>query len=228
MEQNNENEPIDSEVTNKETQINEETQETDDKDSAINISDVKIKPLIVSDLASSVFEWIELIVFAFTFVLIVMMLAFRHSPVVGSSMAHTLEEKDVLILSELTYKPKNGDIIVFQSNIFGYEEPLVKRIIAKGGQELNIDFENWVVTVDGVELDEDYVNRESGNMIAGYVSPNYTFPMIIPEGYLFVMGDNRRNSVDSRDKRIGLVDERFIIGHVVFRIFPLNKFGVVK
>lgn len=176
------------------------------------------------DLTSSVFEWIELFVFSFSLVLIIMTFAVRHSPVIGSSMAHTLEEKDILLVSGVMYKPEQNDVIVFQSPTVGYDEPLVKRIIAVGGQEINIDFITWAVLVNGEKLDETYVNYEEGrNML----SSNIQFPLIIPEGYVFVMGDNRNHSLDSRNTLVGLVDERYIIGRVIFRVYPFDKIGPV-
>ncbi len=176
------------------------------------------------DLTSSVFEWIELFVFSFSIVLIIMTFAVRHSPVIGSSMAHTLEENDILLVSDVMYKPEQDDVIVFQSPAVGYNEPLVKRIIAVGGQEINIDFSTWTVLVDGEKLDETYVNYEEGrNML----SSNIQFPLIIPEGYIFVMGDNRNHSLDSRNSIVGLVDERYIIGRVIFRVYPFDKIGPV-
>jgi signal peptidase I len=178
------------------------------------------------DLTWSAFEWIELFVFSFSLVLIIMTFAVRHSPVIGSSMAHTLEENDILLVSGVMYKPEQNDVIVFQSPTVGYDEPLVKRIIAVGGQEINIDFSTWTVLVDGKKLDETYVNYEEGfNML----SADIKFPLIIPDGYVFVMGDNRNHSLDSRDSIVGpgLVDERYIIGRVIFRVYPFNKIGPV-
>lgn len=175
------------------------------------------------DLILSVFEWIELFVFSFSLVLLIMTFAVRHSPVIGSSMAHTLEWNDILLVSGVMYKPKQSDVVVFQSPKVGYKEPLVKRIIAVGGQEINIDFATWTVTVDGQKLDETYVNHEQGNMMFYDIQ----FPLVVPEGYVFVMGDNRNHSLDSRDSLVGLVDDRYIIGRVIFRVYPFSKLGPV-
>lgn len=177
------------------------------------------------DLTSSLFEWIELFVFSFSLVLIIMTFAVRHSPVIGSSMAHTLEENDILLVSGVMYKPEQNDVIVFQSPAVGYNEPLVKRIIAVGGQEINIDFLSWTVVVDGEKLDETYVNYEEGRAM---LASNMQFPLTIPEGFVFVMGDNRNHSLDSRNSIVGLVDSRYIIGRVIFRVFPFNKIGPVN
>ncbi|MDD4774093.1 MAG: signal peptidase I [Eubacteriales bacterium] len=178
-----------------------------------------------TDFLSSVFEWIELFVFSFSLVLVIMTFAVRHSPVIGSSMAHTLEEKDILLVSGIMYEPKQNDIIVFQSPNVGYDEPLVKRIIAVGGQEINIDFSTWTVLVNNEKLDETYVNYEEGRSM---LSSNMQFPLTIPEGYVFVMGDNRNHSLDSRNSMVGLVNERYIIGRVIFRVYPFDKIGPVE
>lgn len=176
------------------------------------------------DFILSIFEWIELFVFSFSLVLLIMTFAVRHSPVIGSSMAHTLEQNDILLVSGVMYKPKQDDIIVFQSPTIGYNEPLVKRIIAVGGQEVNIDFTTWTVTVDGEKLDETYVNFEEGRNMLFY---DIQFPLTVPDGYVFVMGDNRNHSLDSRNSMVGMVDDRYIIGRVIFRVYPLNKIGPV-
>jgi len=113
---------------------------------------------------------------------------------------------------------------VFQTARTGYDEPYVKRIIALPGETLDINFETWEVTVDGKVLDEYYVRKEAGNMLWS----NFSFPMVIPEGTVFCMGDNRNHSQDSRNSIVGPVETRFILGRVVYRIFPLDKFGTVE
>lgn len=173
----------------------------------------------------SAFEWIEMFVFCFAIVLLIMTFIARHSPVIGSSMYPTLKEGDILIVSDIGYTPEYGDIIVLQTPKLGYSEPLVKRVIATEGQTLDIDFDSWTVTVDGVALDESYVNYEDGTTM---LQSGYTFPMTIPEGYIFVMGDNRNHSMDSRDStHVGIIDERFVLGKVIFRVYPFNKIGTV-
>ena len=204
-----------------------------------------------SKVLKEAFEWVEMIVISISIVLIVMSVFVRHSPVVGRSMYPTLKgsavdaydtcaaepgQNDVLLISNFMYTPKSGDIIVTQAN--GHmENPLVKRVIAVGGQSLRIDFNNWQVYVDGELLEEDYVASKEGVM---YGETDFNIHMknsceidedgayIIPEGYVFCMGDNRNQSKDSRVAAVGIIDERLIVGKVLFRVYPFDRIGVVK
>ena len=169
------------------------------------------------------FDWVEIVVLSSALALLIFTFVMRLAVVDGDSMNNTLHDKELLVISDLMYEPKNNDIIVFNAPSYS-KEPIVKRIIATEGQTVDIDFENWIVTVDGVQLKEDYVKKLPQYM----KSSDMQFPLTVPEGFLFVMGDNRNDSLDSRDSRIGLVDERFVLGAVKFRLSPLNKFGKVK
>ena len=175
-----------------------------------------------TSFALGLFDWVEVIVLSASFAFLLFTFILRLAVVDGNSMMNTLHNKEMLIISDLMYTPDNGDIIV--CNSYGYPNPVVKRVIAKGGQTVDIDFENWVVTVDGKELDEPYVRKIDG---APMKDLGVSFPLTVPEGYVFVLGDNRNESLDSRDARIGLIDERHILGEVKFRIAPLDKFGKV-
>ena len=147
----------------------------------------------------------------------------------GGSMNLTLRDKDFVILSDVGYTPKQGDIVVVQSQKYGYDRPLVKRVIATGGQTVTLNYEHWEVTVDGVLLDESYVfyregeRMNDGNLVTELEEETFT----VPQGKIFVMGDNRNDSLDSRYSAIGYIDERLVIGRVLFRIFPLSAFGRV-
>ena len=166
----------------------------------------------------NVFEWVEMFAVYFAVGIAVLMLFFRHCPVNGESMMHTLKHRDMLILSTFNYTPENGDIIVCQSENYGLERPLVKRVIASGGQTVKIDYEKWTVTVDGVTLTEDYIWKREGKPMnpSDYLPEEFT----VPEGQIFVMGDNRNNSKDSRSSEIGFIDERYVVGKVWIRITP--------
>ena len=174
---------------------------------------------------SEAYDWLEVFVMSVSVVFLMFTFFFRIAMVVGPSMMDTLHEGQALIISKLFYTPKTGDIIVFQIPNSEFGEPIVKRVIATAGQVVDIDFYNWKVYVDGVELDEDYVKRASDSEIMRMSS--YTFPYTVPEGNIFVMGDNRNESLDSRDSRIGPVDVRYLLGQVKFRLTPLSKIGPV-
>ena len=175
-----------------------------------------------ASVTRKIFEWLETLVLSAACALLLFSFVFRLAVVDGDSMLNTLHDKETLVISDLMYKPKNDDIIVFNAPRF--TTPVVKRVIATAGQTVDIDFETWTVTVDGEKLDEPYVNKIEGVPMDRF---DVQFPLTVPEGYVFVLGDNRNNSCDSRDSRLGLVDERFILGRVIVRISPFDKFGKV-
>ena len=185
------------------------------------------------DLLSEIFDIVEVFAVAVAFTFLCFNFIFRVAMVDGSSMNQTLIDKERVLVWELLYKPKSGDIVVCQSERYGYDIPLVKRVIATGGQTVSIDFENWKVTVDGKTLDEPYVyHKNDRSMDTEDYYAQYTLDengaFTVPEGKVFVLGDNRNGSSDSRYGRIGLIDEELIAGHVIFRILPFDKFGAVS
>lgn len=202
--------------------MNEEIFEQERKSSE-EIPAKKVKP----DFVENIYEWIEVFVYSITFVMILFTFVMRLAVVEGSSMEKTLIENDTLVISDLFYTPKANDIIVFQSPTSNYKKPIVKRVIALEGQTVDIDFDNWVVKVDGVSIPEDdYVNKEYlSGILRTMNSSSVSFPHIVAEGCVFVLGDNRNASLDSRSSDIGDVDERFILGRVIIRILPLDKIG---
>lgn len=197
----------------------------DNKELTVSEASVNDSKKTRQSLASSVYDWIEIIIISVATVFVLFSFVARIAVVDGSSMLPTLTDGDKLIVRHLFYTPKQGDIIVCQSQTYGLEKPLVKRIIATEGQTVSIDRLTWTVYVDGVPLKEDYIYREGGYMVGWEYE---TDTITVKEGHVFVMGDHRNDSLDSRTYRVGQIDERYIIGKVVFRFMPFSSFGPVK
>ncbi len=154
-------------------------------------------------------------------ILLVFILCFRVVVVSGPSMLDTLLDGDcLLLLSNVLYQqPQQGDIIVASKDSFDDGAPIIKRVIATEGQRVNIDFDNGIVFVDDVPLEEPYTLTPT-NLFEGV-----TFPLTVEEGCLFVMGDNRNTSKDSRSPEIGLIDRREVLGKAVLLCFPGSHGG---
>lgn len=183
-----------------------EIRETQDKKSVLN---------------SWMYDWAEALVSALIIIVLLFSFVMRISTVEGDSMVPTLHNKDILLISDLFYDPAPGDIVVADTNGF-LDHPIVKRIIATEGQLVDIDIVTHKVMVDGQVLKEDYIAAPTKILY------DVEFPLVVPKGCVFVMGDNRNESTDSRDSRVGCMDERQILGRVIFRVFPLNKIGLPK
>ncbi len=175
--------------------------------------------------SGELFDWLQCIVFALIACILIFLFVGRTVGVVGGSMENTLHEGERLIISKLFYTPEQGDIVVLRQDTFR-DEPIVKRIIATEGQTVDIDFKNCLVIVDGKALDEPYT-KDYGNYVY-YDQQDFTEEITVPDGCVFVMGDNRNGSTDSRTDSIGCVDARKILGRVLFRIAPLDKIGFVN
>lgn len=171
-----------------------------------------------SSFARKLFDFAELFVFTLAAVILLLSFVFRHAEVLGHSMDNTLADGEHLIISDLFYTPRRGDIVVFEDYSTIHRTPLIKRIIAVGGDRLRIS--DGSVYVNGELLDE-----------SGYIRTSYTtgtIDKIIPEGEVFVMGDNRGESDDSRNPLIGTIDEDAILGKVILRFYPFKSFGSVN
>lgn len=194
-------------------------------------SEIERKDKVKADI----YDWIEVFVSALAIVVIMLSFVLRIATVKGHSMERTLSDSQVVVMSNMFYTPAQSDIIVIQQNGGYFETPIVKRVIATGGQTLSIDFEKWEVKVDGNVVDESsYVYFRNTSMdVEEYYSVYDAYldtngVMTVPEGYLFVMGDNRNESSDSRSIYVGFVRESEVLGKVIFRMFPINKIGAVK
>lgn len=164
-----------------------------------------------------IFDLLKSIVYMFAVIIIVFTFFIREVNVNGDSMNDTLQHNDKVMLTNFMYEPQPGDIVAINTPNLK-DEHIIKRIIATEGQTLSIDYAEGTVTVDGVVLDEDYISsftKKSKNA--------FEIPYVIPEGKVFVMGDNRYISLDSRDADLGLVSSDEIIGKAQFIFFPLDR-----
>lgn len=189
----------------------------DEKENIISIYDCeniykKSGLSVLYDIIGSITSAVIAIFLVFAFL-------FRAVAVSGSSMVPTLHDKDWLIVSNTGYTAENGDVVVV-SKAEDYDEPIIKRVIGVAGDTIDIDFENGIVYRNGEMLRENYVNTPTNR------SYDVDFPLTVPEGYVFVMGDNRNNSLDSRSSKIGLIDCRNILGRAVVRVFPFGDFKI--
>ena len=162
------------------------------------------------------YEWVQALVTVVLCAVVVFAFAARLVLVSGPSMRETLQDQDCLVVLNplLCGSFDAGDIVIIQRETFRDGEPIVKRIIATEGQTVDIDFDAGVVYVDGAALEEAYIRQPT------YLEEGLEFPCTVPEGCVFVMGDNRNDSDDSRDPDLGPVDTREILGQAVFLLYP--------
>ena len=184
-------------------------------------------------VADFLFDFVETFAIAVFVVLLIFTFFFRLCEVEGRSMENSFYDGQKLILSSFAYTPEQDDVVVFHLTDDGYEKNLVKRVIATGGQTVEIRFSEQKIYVDGVlyadphvVLKDPYTDAVTGtySLFAqhDYDAENNLFRATVPEGYVFVMGDNRNNSKDSRSNDVGFVDERCILGKAVLRLAPLT------
>lgn len=172
------------------------------------------------------FFWLQTFVIVLAVLILVFTFVGRIITVDGPSMLPTLHDKDMLILRSIAYTPEAGDVIVLTKDFGHYEDqPIVKRVIAVGGQNVRIDYGESKVYVDGSALDEPYILDQTMYEPGGDLSIQ---ELDIPEGHVFVMGDNRNNSSDSRHYELGAIDNRYILGKVVTVLFSPYKWGLIN
>lgn len=185
---------------------------------------------IRSDVRIASFDWVESLIIAIVVVGVIFTFVFRIVTVSGTSMVPNLLDGDRIVVSSWFYKPQQGDVVVLKKTV-GLNEPIVKRVIATEGQTVYMDYANGDVYVDGQKLDEtEYLGDKKTYM------PNTAEMLIdmpeggvtVPEGYIFVLGDNRDVSMDSRYVKVGMVDTRYILGKAQLTLFPFSRFGFVQ
>lgn len=177
------------------------------------------------DYLGDIYELLEMLGSVSAMIMLIFAFVFRLNIVDGHSMDVTLAHGEYLGVSDLFYEPTPGDIvIVHKINADPYDNPIVKRVIATEGQTVDIDFSTWTLRVDGEVVDEPYRYLSNDYLLTA----DWNFPITVGENEIFVMGDNRNNSADSRTEEIGMIDERCVIGKAYVRVFPINKFEVFE
>ena len=155
--------------------------------------------------SSELFSWGESLMVVLIFFVVVFTFFVRLIGVDGTSMYPTLQDHSIMLVSNLGYTPEKGDIVILRKEGFWHDQPIVKRVIATGGQTVDIDFDAGVVYVDGEALEESYVFEPTYRSFRE-VGDGLDYPVTVPEGSVFVLGDNRNHSADSRYAKLGCVD----------------------
>lgn len=175
--------------------------------------------------AADCYSWLQALTFALVILIVVFTFFGRIIGVDGSSMFPTLEDGDMLLLQCVGYEPQQGDIVVLHKDFADIHNPIVKRVIAVGGQTVEIDYGTGTVYVDGQALEEPYLGERMRVPDSPYEQGTY---WEVPEGSIFVMGDNRNASADSRHSDLGVVDERYVLGKVLCVVLPFPHIGAVN
>lgn len=171
--------------------------------------------------------WLQALVMALVALILLFTFVGRIISVDGPSMLPTLHDGDLMLLQSIAYTPEQGDVVVLTKDFSHYtDQPIVKRVIAVGGQTVRIDYDESKVYVDGVALDEPYINEA----IMYRPSPGSDLnidELTVPEGSVFVLGDNRNNSSDSRHYELGAIDNRCILGKAIMILLPFRDIGII-
>ena len=174
----------------------------------------------------AILEWGEELVIAVVLIAVVFTFVFRIITVTGTSMVPNYNDNDRVLVIGSSLGVEQGDVVVI-TNVL--DEPIIKRVIATEGQTVDFDYDSKSVLVDGKVLDETQFGLQNGITEQPYTSFELLdFPQTVPEGCVFVLGDNRSVSEDSRYQVVGMIDKRDILGKAIFHIFPFQKIGPAK
>ena len=221
-----------NEETNEEKDINLETdtESAPTEESKVDTPEDKLpdRPAFKTVL-SSIYDYVE--VFAVSIIAVILIFTFgvRLCRVDGNSMNNTLKNNELIVVTNLFYEPKQGDIIVFHLVNDSHKKPMVKRVIATGGQTVEVNMKEGYIKVDGVLYKDDkaFLSNEKYSLMDNFDLRYYSrttgvFAATVPEGKVFVLGDNRNNSQDSRMRSVGFVDVDTILGKAIVRISPFD------
>ena len=178
-----------------------------------------------SGFARALYDWLQALAVALVCIILIFVFVGRFIYVDGDSMNPTLWDKDMMVVQTLGYTPAQGDVVVLTKYFANVRGPIVKRVIAVGGQTVDIDYDAGTVTVDGVKLSEPYIKEPMQQPFDSRMGNEH---VVVPEGSVFVMGDNRNNSSDSRFLELGTVDERYVIGRAFFVTLPFGHVGTIE
>ena len=175
---------------------------------------------------ADLFEWLQMLMVCVMGAIIIFNCVVRLSVVDGHSMDPTLEHGELMLVWGLGYTPKPGDVVVVNKTVSEFPEKgaIVKRVIATGGQRVEIDYEDALVCVDGNPLQEDYILEDMRHPHDPHMQET---AFVVPEGEYFLLGDNRNGSTDSRDDRLGTIHEAYVLGKAVCAIWPIGKIGLI-
>ena len=174
-------------------------------------------------LKVDLYFWLQALVMALVGLILIFTFVGRIIGVDGESMMPPLHDRDMLLLQSIGYQPEQGDVVVLSTKSFRGGAPIVKRIIAVGGQTVDIDYDTNTVYVDGAALDEPYILE-----VMRSLPESFATHVEVPEGSIFVMGDNRNNSTDSRSPELGVVDQRCVLGKALFILLPFQDAGAIE